>query len=214
VIQAEGRPNTTLSLEYDEITFGRDPRNDLVLDDTEISRQHGRFIQTEDGCFVEDLASLNGTYVNGKRLSPNQPRRLYDGDTISLSQTLALTYRERDVEPDAPIAPPNSPDYSSEAQVETESPAVDPRMVYSPPPPEPTPWALPDPVVPAPVSDPLMPEAPAYVMPEGEPFAPDAPPSSTNRLVLALALLGCLLISVCLALMAALVFFLQRQGIL
>ncbi|PYQ29185.1 MAG: hypothetical protein DMF56_12980 [Acidobacteria bacterium] len=49
-------------------TVGRDPGNDIILRDPKVSRHHGEIV-FERGFFVlHDLASANGTYVNGKRV--------------------------------------------------------------------------------------------------------------------------------------------------
>src|SRR5438874_6335111 len=49
-------------------TVGRDPGNDIILRDPKVSRHHAEIV-FERGFFVlHDLASANGTYVNGKRV--------------------------------------------------------------------------------------------------------------------------------------------------
>ena len=49
-------------------TLGRDPGNDIILRDPKVSRHHAEVV-FERGFFVlHDLASANGTYVNGKRI--------------------------------------------------------------------------------------------------------------------------------------------------
>ena len=49
-------------------TIGRDPGNDIVLRDPKVSRHHAEVV-FERGFFVlHDLASANGTFVNGKRV--------------------------------------------------------------------------------------------------------------------------------------------------
>lgn len=49
-------------------TIGRDPGNDIILRDPKVSRHHAEVV-FERGFFVlHDLASANGTYVNGKRV--------------------------------------------------------------------------------------------------------------------------------------------------
>lgn len=49
-------------------TLGRDPGNDIVLRDPKVSRHHAEIV-FERGFFVlHDLASANGSYVNGKRV--------------------------------------------------------------------------------------------------------------------------------------------------
>src|SRR4051794_23746294 len=49
-------------------TVGRDPGNDIILRDPKVSRHHAEIV-FERGFFVlHDLASANGTYINGKRI--------------------------------------------------------------------------------------------------------------------------------------------------
>ncbi len=49
-------------------TVGRDPGNDIILRDPKVSRHHAEIV-FERGFFVlHDLASANGSYVNGKRV--------------------------------------------------------------------------------------------------------------------------------------------------
>src|SRR5687767_1284146 len=49
-------------------TLGRDPGNDIILRDSKVSRHHAEIV-FERGFFVlHDLASANGTFVNGKRV--------------------------------------------------------------------------------------------------------------------------------------------------
>lgn len=51
-----------------------------------VSRRHARLKQLGDNWQIEDLNSLNGTFVNDKKLKPGQPTILADGDRIRLSQ--------------------------------------------------------------------------------------------------------------------------------
>lgn len=48
--------------------LGRDPSCDIFLDDENVSRVHAELTQTEEGIFLNDLASTNGTFVNGNRI--------------------------------------------------------------------------------------------------------------------------------------------------
>jgi pSer/pThr/pTyr-binding forkhead associated (FHA) protein len=51
------------------IVIGRDPASDLVLEDGEVSRQHARITPSADGSVtVEDLESVNGTFLNHNEL--------------------------------------------------------------------------------------------------------------------------------------------------
>jgi pSer/pThr/pTyr-binding forkhead associated (FHA) protein len=73
-------------LEGERLTIGREPGIELELADDEISRRHAAVTRTPDGkVVVEDLASRNGTYVDGKRIS--EPTELSGGETIRVGQT-------------------------------------------------------------------------------------------------------------------------------
>jgi hypothetical protein len=55
-------------LDQARLRIGRDPRNQVVIDDLYVSRNHA-FITYEDGKFwVEDLGSKNGTKLNGSHI--------------------------------------------------------------------------------------------------------------------------------------------------
>lgn len=51
-----------------------------------VSRRHAMIRRGEDTLTLIDLESTNGTYLNGQRLLPNQPRVLRDGDEIRLGR--------------------------------------------------------------------------------------------------------------------------------
>ena len=49
-----------------------------------VSRRHVRILRQPDGYYVEDLGSINGTFLNRRRLSPGAPAELKDGDELRL----------------------------------------------------------------------------------------------------------------------------------
>ena len=57
-----------------------------------------------------DLGSVNGTYLNGQRLIPNQPRVLRDGDEIKFGKLVCYVYFKplQAPKPNASIIPPTS----------------------------------------------------------------------------------------------------------
>jgi hypothetical protein len=74
-----------------EVTvLGRDVSNDIVIGDSEISRQHSRISRTPGGYVLEDLGSTNGTYINGVRLAA--PQVLNPGDTVGLGENVTLMF--------------------------------------------------------------------------------------------------------------------------
>ncbi len=56
---------------------------DFVVPDETMSRRHFRLLRTADGLMIEDLHSLNGTYIDGWRLEPFQLVPLRDGMAIT-----------------------------------------------------------------------------------------------------------------------------------
>lgn len=59
--------NLPLRLELGEYIVGRTTDADIVLKDRTLSRRHARLIRSARSLIVEDLNSLNGTFVNGER---------------------------------------------------------------------------------------------------------------------------------------------------
>lgn len=68
-----------IPLDKQDITAGRSPDTDVPLDDDAVSRRHLRFITILNDCFLEDLNSTNGTYVNGKL---TKKHALQNGDVV------------------------------------------------------------------------------------------------------------------------------------
>ncbi|MEP7161808.1 MAG: FHA domain-containing protein [Dermatophilaceae bacterium] len=62
-------------------SIGRGADNEIVVDDLLVSRHHARVTPANGGFWVEDLSSLNGTYVNG---SPITSTLLRPGDRLTL----------------------------------------------------------------------------------------------------------------------------------
>ncbi|MCU0490309.1 MAG: FHA domain-containing protein [Chloroflexaceae bacterium] len=71
-------------------TIGRGLSNDMILEDTRVSRRHAQLRYKNRRFWLADLGSTNGTFVNGERVSE---AALRDGDQISLGG-LELTFRE------------------------------------------------------------------------------------------------------------------------
>jgi ABC-2 type transport system ATP-binding protein len=70
----------------DELVIGRDPGDELLGSDPELSRRHARITRNDAGALVlEDLDSTNGTWLNGW-LIPS-PQLLSPGDRVRVGQT-------------------------------------------------------------------------------------------------------------------------------
>lgn len=64
------------------IRIGRDPRNDVILADLQVSRFHTEVRQVGDTFHVIDQGSRNGTYLNGRKVQ--KPTVIHAGDVISI----------------------------------------------------------------------------------------------------------------------------------
>ncbi len=71
-------------------TLGRDPSADVQIDDATVSRKHAAITLRDDSATVEDLASKNGTFLDGVKLSGSAP--LGDRQTIVLGDA-SLVFR-------------------------------------------------------------------------------------------------------------------------
>lgn len=87
-----GRAGESFSVADDKVTVGRSPESSIFLDDVTVSRNHALLVRREDGLYIDDLGSLNGTYVNRERI---ESRQLEDGDEIQIGK-FKLGYLESD----------------------------------------------------------------------------------------------------------------------
>src|SRR3954447_15021346 len=77
----------------EELVIGRTASVEgRLADDPEILRQHARVMRSGEGYVLEDLGSMNGTFVNGNRLQT--PHQLADGDQIEVGGTRLLAHVE------------------------------------------------------------------------------------------------------------------------
>jgi adenylate cyclase len=85
----------TTILNKDTITVGKLPGSDIRIEDSSISRNHCKFLKTDNGFRIIDLKSTNGTYVNGKSIDEYD---LKIGDNITIGRTLLkfLTLEEKE----------------------------------------------------------------------------------------------------------------------
>jgi pSer/pThr/pTyr-binding forkhead associated (FHA) protein len=86
LLNADG-PEQEYELSKASITLGRAMTNDIILDDSRISRSHARLECSAQGCELVDLGSSNGTRLNG---FPIHRAELRPGDQINLG---SLTLR-------------------------------------------------------------------------------------------------------------------------
>jgi pSer/pThr/pTyr-binding forkhead associated (FHA) protein len=86
-----GRAGEVFQLAGERMTIGRSPDAEVFLDDVTVSRNHALLVRRRDGLYLDDLGSLNGTYVNRGRI---ESHRLQNGDELQVGK-YKLTYLER-----------------------------------------------------------------------------------------------------------------------
>jgi len=86
-----GRAGESFGLEGERLAIGRSPDAEVFLDDVTVSRNHALLVRRRDGLYIDDLGSLNGTYVNRRRIESHQ---LADGDEIQIGK-YKLSYLEK-----------------------------------------------------------------------------------------------------------------------
>jgi hypothetical protein len=70
-------------LDKDSTSIGRHPDSDVFLDDITVSRRHVTVDRNDQGYVLRDVGSLNGTYVNRKRVDE---ARLQYGDEVQIGR--------------------------------------------------------------------------------------------------------------------------------
>ena len=80
----------TFQIDGAETTIGRDPANTIFLTDMTVSRAHAKILRDGANVVIEDLGSLNGTWVDGAIVNSSP---LHDGSSVQIG-TFTLVYHE------------------------------------------------------------------------------------------------------------------------
>jgi pSer/pThr/pTyr-binding forkhead associated (FHA) protein len=186
-------PGKAIELAKDIIVMGRDVNNDIVVNDAEVSRTHTRLTAQGESYIVEDLASTNGTFLNGQRLTG--PKLMRHGDMLGLGETVVMEFGVlKDArDPDSTMVASGSAPYNLSSSASAAGPLPD----------EPTPMPR---VVTAPLSQPSPPPISASPLPVSS-------PPRDNRPMIIGGVCGCLTLCGCLATIAGLVYA-YSQGML
>lgn len=75
---------------------GGDPANDLVLSDPTVSRRHATISCRDGRCEIADLGSMNGTFVNDRRVAGSMPVNAGDEIRFGQARFVLWTARARD----------------------------------------------------------------------------------------------------------------------
>ncbi len=76
---------TVHHIEAGRLQVGRVPDNDLVLADDKVSRRHAVVVEINDGFVVSDTGSLNGTWVDGRRIAG--PTEITNGQELRIGDS-------------------------------------------------------------------------------------------------------------------------------
>jgi len=82
IITHQGTVIKEYDLSKENVTVGRKPSNDIVLDDPTVSGLHAAFLHMQH-TYVEDMKSTNGIKLNGKKINK---RQLNHGDIVQIGQ--------------------------------------------------------------------------------------------------------------------------------
>lgn len=83
-------PEIGRSIEVREgVTFvGRSKDNDVRIDDATVSRKHLKVVVKKGSCFVTDLKSQNGSFYDGKYLTPGKEVEIEEGTPLAIGMTV------------------------------------------------------------------------------------------------------------------------------
>ncbi|MGC4089122.1 MAG: GGDEF domain-containing protein [Polyangiaceae bacterium] len=85
---------SVIAVDHLPCTVGRHPTNTLRIDEDSISRHHARIVRDDQGFWVEDLGSRNGSFVGGERI---QRQRLQDGAWITFGTQVSFRFTVTDL---------------------------------------------------------------------------------------------------------------------
>jgi pSer/pThr/pTyr-binding forkhead associated (FHA) protein len=86
-LQYQGSTLATYETEAGEVTIGRNPGNDIHIDNLAVSGHHAVIRKVMNAHFIEDLQSTNGTFVNEKKIAKYE---LLDGDQVIIGKHCLL----------------------------------------------------------------------------------------------------------------------------
>ena len=78
-----GRAGESFAVRGEQMTIGRRPDSAVFLDDITVSRDHALLVKRGSEWYLDDCGSLNGTYVNRRRIDSQQ---LADGDELQVGK--------------------------------------------------------------------------------------------------------------------------------
>jgi len=105
LLQFEGAVIKEIAVK-DEITVGRKPDNDVVIDNPAVSGHHCKIVRVDESFFVEDLNSTNGVFLNARKITKSG---LQNNDVIGVAKHALKFIDDRPQEEPKPAAPAPKP---------------------------------------------------------------------------------------------------------
>ncbi|MEZ4510996.1 MAG: FHA domain-containing protein [Chloroflexota bacterium] len=192
IVQQGPNPNEEILLNQPLMRIGRGTSNEIVLQDPEVSRQHAQITQRDGICYLDDLGSTNGTFLNTQRVIGTMA--LEDNDTINLGESIQLLFVDEFVAQE-----PFEAEHETFADKRPLSEQDTPPHGLPPFDPEDTPS------YPVPPYQPSRTDEPTYQEPPPRPLEPTPKTASPRRRLL----LGCGCLLLLLLLCTATLFFLD-----
>ena len=93
ILTLDGKVESEHPITQDTTTIGRHKNNNIQIDNLAVSGHHAQILKIAGDCFIEDLNSSNGTYVNGNLIKKHA---LNDGDQIKIGKHM-LRYVNEEV---------------------------------------------------------------------------------------------------------------------
>lgn len=93
VLHCDGKNLGEFPVDKERISIGRNQRNDIVIRDIWVSKDHAEIVTTDKVSTIEDLSSSNGTWVNEKKI---QVYSLREGDVLKLGKYRLVYTQELD----------------------------------------------------------------------------------------------------------------------
>lgn len=115
-------PVENFFIDKEVVAIGRSVGNDLVLDRHGISRYHLKLVTKDQQAYVEDLDSVNGTYIDGIRIKASESRILRGGEEIQMGDLRLVFHPPEDL--DATVAMVTQRIEIGTFQVELEGPNI------------------------------------------------------------------------------------------
>ena len=82
-LKCQGKSLATHETENEQISIGRNPKNDIQIDNPAVSSSHAVIKKVMNTYFIEDLGSTNGTFVNEKKIDKYE---LLDSDEVIIGK--------------------------------------------------------------------------------------------------------------------------------